>query len=131
MKKIVIVDDEPNIVMTLEYTFKKHDFEVYIARDGSEALEILQSVIPDVIMLDVMMPKVDGYQTLKLIDKKAYMDYKNILQENCSYYNFDFVDCNDHLGNNNFDKQWLFVDRSHLTDLGNKHVAEFILSRAL
>jgi DNA-binding response OmpR family regulator len=67
MKKIVIVDDEPNIVMTLEYTFKKHNFEVYIARDGSEALEILESVIPDVIMLDVMMPKVDGYQTLKLI----------------------------------------------------------------
>ena len=71
------------------------------------------------------------YQTIQLIDKKAYMDYKNILQENCSYYNFDFVDCNDHLGNNNFDKQWLFVDRSHLTDLGNKHVAEFIFSKAL
>lgn len=66
-KKIIIVDDEPNIVMTLEYTFKKQDFEVYIARDGSEALEILESVIPDVIMLDIMMPKVDGYQTLKLI----------------------------------------------------------------
>jgi DNA-binding response OmpR family regulator len=67
MKKIVIVDDEPNIVMTLEYTFKKNDFEVYIARDGSEALDILKTVVPDVIMLDVMMPKVDGYQTLKLI----------------------------------------------------------------
>ena len=67
MRKIVIVDDEPNIVMTLEYTFKKHDFEVYIARDGSEALEILERVIPDVIMLDIMMPKVDGYQTLKAI----------------------------------------------------------------
>lgn len=66
-KKIIIVDDEPNIVMTLEYTFKKQDFEVFIARDGSEALEILESVIPDVIMLDIMMPKVDGYQTLKLI----------------------------------------------------------------
>ena len=50
MKKIIIVDDEPNIVMTLEYTFKKHDFEVYIARDGSEALEILERVVPDVIM---------------------------------------------------------------------------------
>ena len=67
MKKIIIVDDEPNIVMTLEYTFKKHNFEVYIARDGSEALDILERVIPDVIVLDVMMPKVDGYQTLKLI----------------------------------------------------------------
>ncbi|MBO3117574.1 response regulator [Winogradskyella sp. DF17] len=67
MKKIVIVDDEPNIVMTLEYTFKKQNFEVYIARDGGEALEILETVVPDIILLDVMMPKVDGYQTLKLI----------------------------------------------------------------
>ncbi|WP_370390995.1 response regulator transcription factor [uncultured Winogradskyella sp.] len=67
MKKIVIVDDEPNIVMTLEYTFKKQNFEVYIARDGSEALEILKTVIPNVILLDVMMPKVDGYQTLKIV----------------------------------------------------------------
>ncbi|TCK69393.1 response regulator receiver domain-containing protein [Winogradskyella wandonensis] len=76
-KKIVIVDDEPNIVMTLEYTFKKNNFEVYIARDGSEALEILESIIPDVIMLDVMMPKVDGYQTLKAIkENKALANTK-------------------------------------------------------
>ncbi|HCE54014.1 MAG TPA: response regulator, partial [Lutibacter sp.] len=37
MKKILIVDDEPNIVMSLEYIFKKEDFQVYIARDGEEA----------------------------------------------------------------------------------------------
>lgn len=67
MKKIVIVDDEPNIVMTLEYTFKKQNYEVFIARDGSEALDILKTVTPDVILLDIMMPKVDGYQTLKLV----------------------------------------------------------------
>ena len=71
------------------------------------------------------------YQILKLIDNKTWENYKNIIVENCSYHNIDFVDCNDHLGNNNFDKQWLFVDRSHLTDLGNKHVAEFIFSKAL
>ena len=66
-KKILIVDDEPNIVMTLEYTFKKQDFEVYIARDGSEALHILENNVPDVVLLDIMMPNVDGYQTLKYI----------------------------------------------------------------
>lgn len=67
MKKILIVDDEPNIVMTLEYAFKKKDFEVYIARDGSEALQILEKNIPDVVLLDIMMPNVDGYQTLQYI----------------------------------------------------------------
>ena len=39
-KKILIVDDEPNILMSLEYAFKKKDFEVFIARDGTEAIEI-------------------------------------------------------------------------------------------
>jgi DNA-binding response OmpR family regulator len=65
--KILIVDDEPNIVMSLEYAFKKKDFEVFIARDGSEALEILKHQTPNLVLLDIMMPKVDGYQTLKHI----------------------------------------------------------------
>ncbi len=67
MKKILIVDDEPNIVMSLEYTFKKNNFIVYIARDGQEALEIVKTELPDVIILDVMMPLVDGYATLEQI----------------------------------------------------------------
>lgn len=69
MKKILIVDDEPNIVMSLEYTFKKNNFEVYIARDGQEALDILKTECPDLIILDVMMPLVDGYATLEQIKK--------------------------------------------------------------
>ena len=67
MKKILIVDDEPNIVMSLEYTFKKKNYEVFIARDGGEALQIAKDAIPDVVLLDIMMPNVDGYETLKQI----------------------------------------------------------------
>lgn len=67
MKKMLIVDDEPNIVMSLEYTFKKNNFQVFIARDGQEALDILKSELPDIIILDVMMPMVDGYATLEQI----------------------------------------------------------------
>ncbi len=67
MKKILIVDDEPNIVMSLEYTFKKKNYEVFIARDGGEALQIANDKIPDVVLLDIMMPNVDGYETLKKI----------------------------------------------------------------
>ncbi len=70
-RKILIVDDEPNIVMTLEYAFKKQDFDVFIARDGQEALQILENMIPDVVILDIMMPNVDGFQTLNFIKKKS------------------------------------------------------------
>jgi DNA-binding response OmpR family regulator len=66
-KKILIVDNEPSIVMALEYAFKKHGYVVFIARDGAEALEILETYLPDVVLLDIMMPKVDGFQTLESI----------------------------------------------------------------
>ena len=67
MKKILIVDDEPNIVMSLEYIFKKENFEVFIARDGAEAIDIVDNDIPDIIILDIMMPNVDGFQVLKYL----------------------------------------------------------------
>lgn len=79
MKKILIVDDEPNIVMSLEYTFKKNNFEVFIARDGIEALEILKTNFPDIIILDVMMPLVDGYATLEQIRKDANLQHTKVI----------------------------------------------------
>jgi two-component system alkaline phosphatase synthesis response regulator PhoP len=79
MKKILIVDDEPNIIMSLEYTFKKNNFEVFIARDGQEALEILKNQLPDVIILDVMMPMVDGYATLEQIKKDERLKHCKVI----------------------------------------------------
>ena len=79
MKKILIVDDEPNIVMTLEYTFKKNNFEVFLARDGLEALEILKTQLPDVIILDVMMPSVDGFETLEQIKKTEKLNHCKVI----------------------------------------------------
>ncbi|MBE14730.1 MAG: response regulator [Dokdonia sp.] len=67
MKKLLIVDDEPNIVMSLEYAFQKQGYQVYIARDGSEALVIMEKEVPDLIILDIMMPQVDGYETIQII----------------------------------------------------------------
>ena len=69
MKKILIADDEHKIIMTLEYAFKKAGYEVFIARDGSEVLELLKTEIPDMILLDIMMPNIDGYATLNEIKK--------------------------------------------------------------
>ena len=71
MRKILIADDEHKIVMTLEYTFRKNGYEVFIARDGSEVLELLKEKIPDVILLDVMMPKLDGWSVLRKIRQES------------------------------------------------------------
>ncbi|EIA09618.1 response regulator transcription factor [Flavobacterium frigoris] len=79
MNKILIVDDEPNIVMSLEYTFKKNNFEVFIARDGQEALDILNNQLPDVIILDVMMPMVDGFATLEQIKKDERLQHCKVI----------------------------------------------------
>ena len=79
MKKILIVDDEHNIVMTLEYTFKKSNYEVFIARDGQEALDILKTNFPDVIILDIMMPMVDGFATLEQIRKDANLQHTKVM----------------------------------------------------
>ena len=79
MKKILIVDDEPNIVMSLEYTFKKNNFEVFIARDGQEALDIVKKNFPHVIILDVMMPMVDGYATLEQIRNDKNLEHTKVI----------------------------------------------------
>ena len=79
MKKILIVDDEPNIIMSLEYTFKKNNYEVFIARDGQEALDIVKTNFPDIIILDVMMPMVDGYATLEQIKKDKNLNLTKVI----------------------------------------------------
>ncbi|QNS42089.1 response regulator [Chryseobacterium manosquense] len=79
MKKILIADDEHKIVMTLEYAFRKAGYEVFIARDGSEVLEILKEQIPDAILLDVMMPNLDGYTTLSEIKKNENLNNIKII----------------------------------------------------
>lgn len=78
-KKILIVDDEPNIVMSLEYAFKKKDFEVFIARDGTEALEIAEKELPSVILLDIMMPQLDGYETLRRLRQNSKLDETKVI----------------------------------------------------
>lgn len=79
-KKILIADDEHKIVMTLEYAFRKNGYDVFIARDGSEVLEILKNETPDIILLDIMMPNVDGYTTLSQIRQNEKLrDIKVVL----------------------------------------------------
>ncbi len=70
-QKILIVDDEPNILLSLEFLLKKNGYDVYIARDGAEALHIAQEEKPHLIILDIMMPKVDGYEVCERVKQEA------------------------------------------------------------
>lgn len=60
--KLLIADDEPNILISLEYLMKREGFEVLVARDGEEALELLRRERPRLVLLDVMMPKKTGFE---------------------------------------------------------------------
>jgi DNA-binding response OmpR family regulator len=62
---ILLVDDEPNIVMSLEFLMRKNGYQVGIARNGTEALAAIAATPYDLVLLDVMMPDVDGYQVCR------------------------------------------------------------------
>lgn len=62
---ILVVDDEKDIREILEYNFRREGYEVLTACDGREALDIVQLSLPDLIILDVMMPEIDGFEVCR------------------------------------------------------------------
>jgi DNA-binding response OmpR family regulator len=64
---VLVVDDEPNIVLALQFLMKKAGYDVRVARDGEEALAEIQKSRPDLVLLDVMMPKRDGFNVCETI----------------------------------------------------------------
>ena len=66
-KRILIVDDEPNIVISLEFLMMREGHEVHVARDGEAGLVAVRNHRPDLVVLDVMMPKLDGFSVLASI----------------------------------------------------------------
>lgn len=71
MAKILVVDDEPDAVELVEFNLKNAGFEVMTAADGSEALKKARSTLPDLILLDLMIPEVDGLEVCKLLRRDA------------------------------------------------------------
>lgn len=66
-KRILIVDDEPSIVISLEFLMKREGYEVQIAADGEAALKALAEGHPDLVLLDVMLPRMNGFEVCKRI----------------------------------------------------------------
>ncbi|WP_029933217.1 response regulator transcription factor [Rhodothermus marinus] len=77
--RVLIVDDEDDILALLAYNFKREGFEVELARDGVEALETAARWQPDVIILDIMMPNMDGIEVCRRIRRDARLRTTPIL----------------------------------------------------
>ncbi len=73
--KILLVDDDPDIIELLEYNLNKEGFETASANDGIQALEVAKDFKPDLILLDVMMPRQDGIETARQIRQNS--DFKD------------------------------------------------------
>lgn len=77
--KVLIVDDEPNIVVSLQFLMKKCGYETSVARDGDEALLEVERFRPDLVLLDVMMPRRDGYEVCQQLRSSGWSDLKIVL----------------------------------------------------
>jgi DNA-binding response OmpR family regulator len=75
-KRVLIADDEPNIVTSLEFLMTQSGYQVQVARNGEEALAMLESFRPDLVLLDVMMPQRSGYEVCQKMRSRP--DWRHI-----------------------------------------------------
>ena len=70
-RTVLIVEDDPNIVDILKFNFEKEGYNILIATDGASGLEQAQTANPDLILLDVMLPKMDGFEVCRKVREKS------------------------------------------------------------
>jgi DNA-binding response OmpR family regulator len=77
--RILIVDDEPNIVVSLEFLMRQKGYETQVARDGEEALAAVESFRPDLVLLDVNMPRGDGFEVCQKLRADGWTELKIVM----------------------------------------------------
>ena len=75
--KILIVDDEPDIIQFIEYNLKKEGFQVVTAENGAVGLEVAKTEMPDLILMDIMMPEMDGVEACRNL--RMNTDFNNTI----------------------------------------------------
>ena len=78
-RRILIVDDEPNIVLSLEFLLRQQGYDVAVARDGEEALAAAAAQRPDLVVLDVMLPGLDGFEVCRRLRERSDLAALKIL----------------------------------------------------
>jgi len=78
-KEILIVDDEPSIVVPIQFLMEQQGYIVMVAENGESALDIIYKYKPDLILLDIMLPRIDGYEVCEIVRlDPRYRDIKII-----------------------------------------------------
>ncbi len=78
-KEILIVDDEPSIVVPIQFLMEQQGYTVMVAENGEGALDIIYKYKPDLILLDIMLPRIDGYEVCEIVRlNPEYRDIKII-----------------------------------------------------
>lgn len=79
-KQILIVDDEPNVVVSLEFLMEQAGYDVHVATTGEEAIELIPHVHPDLILLDIMLPGISGFEICRWVRESSdWSDIKIIM----------------------------------------------------
>ena len=77
--RILIVDDEPSIVVPIQFLMEQQGYSVMVAENGESALDIIYKYKPDLILLDIMLPRIDGYEVCEIVRlDPRYRDIKII-----------------------------------------------------
>ena len=66
-KEILIVDDEPSIVVPIKFLMEQQGYSVLVAENGEDALDVIYKYKPDLILLDIMLPRIDGYEVCEIV----------------------------------------------------------------
>ena len=85
-KQVLIADDEPNIVQALEFLLRRRGLEVRVARDGGEAMRMIEAGKPDLVLLDVMMPVMSGHDVCLKVRERADLRHIKILMLSAKGY---------------------------------------------
>jgi DNA-binding response OmpR family regulator len=75
-KEILIVDDEPNVVVPIQFLMEQQGYRVMIAERGEDALDLIYQYKPDLVLLDIMLPGIDGYEVCEIV--RLNPNYRNV-----------------------------------------------------
>ena len=75
-KQILIVDDEPNVVVPIQFLLEQQGYDVLIAERGEDALDLIYQYKPDLVLLDIMLPGIDGYEVCEIV--RLNRDYRDV-----------------------------------------------------